>query len=132
VRFKDRPSLNGLFAELATTFAVRYEKEPLPGALDIEKTLSDKHRDGEASESLRKYLEELPAHRHKTQTERLQRPGWLVETINDHLRNRSLWPTDDGAVTQLVGTADGTRKRTLDQTRMELQVPRLHKIPKTM
>jgi hypothetical protein len=62
VRFKDRPSLNGLFAKLATTFTVRYEKEPLPGVLDIEKKLSEKHCDVETSESLRKYLEELPAH----------------------------------------------------------------------
>jgi hypothetical protein len=129
VKFKGRPSLNSLFAELASAFAVRYRKERPQNELDNERQLLQ--QGGQTPDTIQKVLEMLPAHRHQHLTERLRRPKWLVETINRYLQNRSLWPTDDKAISQFVGTADGTRKRTLEQTRMELQVPRQRKMPKT-
>lgn len=129
VKFKGRPSLNDLFKELATTFAIRYTKQPSQDARKIEQQILQKMAHN--PESIEEYLPNLPWHRHQYLTERLRSQTWLVETINRYLRDRSLWPTDDKAISQFVGIADGTRKRTLDQTRMELQVPRQRKMPKT-
>jgi hypothetical protein len=125
VKFKDRPSLDGLLNELATTFAVRYEKEPTETALRDLARLSPR-------DCLLSIVMESSPNRYLQRMEKLEDPTWLVKTIRDYLQDCSLWPTDDQAISQLVGIVDGTRKRTLDQTRMERQVPRLRKMPKTM
>jgi hypothetical protein len=125
VEFKNRPSLNGLLNELASTFAVRYEKKPTETALRGLERLSP-------SDLLLSIVLESSPYLYLQRMEKLEDPTWLVKTIRDSLQDRSLWPTDDQMVSQPVHIVDGTRKRTLDQTRMELQVPRLRKMPKTM
>jgi hypothetical protein len=129
VKFQDRTSLDSLFKELATTFAVRYMKPPSQASLAV---LELAQQDETTARSLQGVIKEMGVFQYQERTEKLRSPTWLVETIRDHLQDRSLWPTDDQAISQYVGAADGTRKRTLDQARMELQVPRQHKIPKTV
>jgi hypothetical protein len=128
VKFKDRPALDSLFKELASTFAVRYENKPSQDVLD---ELEQFQQNEKTAHPLPRFIEQAPAYRYKQRTGKLVDPTWLVDTINGFLQDRSRWPLDDKAIPQLVGSADGTRKRTLDQARMELQVPRLRKVPKT-
>lgn len=124
VKFKDRPSLDGLFNELALTFAVRYEQKPSEAAWNALKYF-------QCNNLLSSFVADSSAYQYQQRMEKLQNPTWLVETIRRFLQDRSLWPTDDKAISQMVGIADGTRKRTLGQARMELQVPRPCKVPKT-
>jgi hypothetical protein len=127
VKFSKRPALNSLVRDLTETFVVRYEKPPTAEELDI---LYQAQKDPNPSP----LITLSTPFQYIKRTEELVQSRWLVDTFRRHLKDREAWPKADKAVLQQIHSGEpntSSRKRKSDQAKLESNLPRLGKIPKS-
>lgn len=123
ISFTDRPVLHSLVATLTETFAVRYSHEPSARELAALEDVQTEMREGPKRDNA---LQNLFAYRYQQWMDNLNRDGWLVKTIRDHLSEPG-WPLDDQHSRQDTLPLSSTpHKRGRDENTLETRLVRKH------